>query len=337
MNQNNTQFSTGSGWRLPNRLETFISISIIAILLAILAILFLRQADTDISRFGITAANLQSPQKPAPETENSPAIPISAGFDKLSQPEVYDADNLYEKINGKAPLYTEAGFLKLYCQRLVNKGDTNLWMEVFLYDMGNMRNAFSVYSMQKRAEADALLAFGQMGYKTTNGAYFVHGKFYAEIVGSSESQQLVDAMVETSAGIQNTIAAADLKITELDLFPSENLVPGSAQLYLKNAFGFEGLTDIFTARYKIDAQEVTVFFSRQADPQNAEAMAESYHKFLVENGATVKQANNEILKGKVFDFYGVTEIVFAKGLFVVGVHEAENQDAAEKAVTDICG
>ena len=37
------------------------------------------------------------------------------------------------------------------------------------------------------------------------------------------------------------------------------------------------------------------------------------------------------LKDKIFDFYGVTEMVFAKGPFVIGVHEAENQAAAEKA------
>ncbi len=315
MNQHNPQFNVGSTGRTKNRLESIISVFIIAILLAIAATLFVRQANTDISKM-----------------ENSPSIQIPTGFDKLSEAEVYTTEDLYEKINGKAPLYTEAGFLKLYCQRFVNKSDKNLWMEVFLYDMGNVRNAFSVYSMQKRAEADALPAFDQMGYKTSNGAYFVHGKFYVEIVGSSESQQLAEAMVETSADIQkNAIAVTDLNIAELDLFPSQNLVPNSMKLYLKNAFGFEGLSDIFAAQYKTDSQAITVFFSKRPDTKDAEAMAESYRKFLVENGATVKHTTDELLKDKVFDFYGAIEIVSTTGQLVVGVHEAENQDAAEKA------
>ena len=72
------------------------------------------------------------------------------------------------------------------------------------------------------------------GYATGNGADFVHGNFYVEIVGSAESELLAKAMAETAAGFQkNPIAASDLKIAELDLFPPENLVTGSIKLYLK--------------------------------------------------------------------------------------------------------
>jgi hypothetical protein len=333
MNQHNSQLNVGSTGRTKNRLESAISISIIAFLLAISATLFVRQANTDVKRFGITAPNLQLTQKPVPEPDNSPVIQPPAGFNKLSEAEAYNAENLYEKIDGKAPLYTEAGFLKLYCQRFVNKTDANLWMEVFLYDMGNVRNAFSVYSMQRRADAKILPTFAQTyGYGTSNGLYFVCGHYYTEVVGSAESDILLMAMLETASNIQkNPMAAGDSKIDELDLFQSENLVPDSMQLYLKNAFGFEGLSDVFTAQYKIGDQPVTVFFSKRPNAEDAEAMAVSYRKFLMENGATVKQTTSEFLKNKVFDFYGVTEMVFTTGQFVVGVHEAENQDAAEKA------
>ncbi len=333
MNQNNPHLDVGSAGRIKSRLESVISISIIVILLIISAILLARQANTDISRFGITAPGLQLTQKPAPEAETTPIIQAPTEFDKLSEAEVYNAENLYEKIDGKAPLYTEAGFLKLYCQRFVNKTDANLWMEVFLYDMGNVRNAFSVYSMQRRPDAQILPTFAQTyGYGTSNGLYFVYGRYYTELIGSAESDQLVIAMLETAANIQkNPIIASDLKVEELDLFQSENLVPESTKLYLKNAFGFEGLSDVFTAEYKIDSQPITVFFSKRPNAQDAASMAEQYSKFIVENGATVKQTTSGFLKNKVFDFYGATEIVFITGKFVVGAHEAENQDAAEKA------
>lgn len=333
MNQNNPQFSISPGRRTQNRLETVISISIVAVLLIIAAILLVRQSDTDISRFGIVAENVQLAQKPPSIAKDSPAIPAPTEFDKLSAEEIYTAENLYEKIDGKAPLYTEAGFLKLYCQRFVDKSDPNLWMEVFLYDMGNIRNAFSVFSMQRRPDAKILPTFTQTyGYGTSNGLYFTHGRYYTEVVGSAESDLLVMAMLETAANIQkNPMAANDLKIEELDLFRSENLVPDSMKLYSKNAFGFEGLSDIFTAQYKIDNRAITVFFSKRANAQDAASIAEQYGKFLVENGATIKQTTSEFLKNKVFDFYGATEMVFTTGQFVVGVHEAENQEAAEKA------
>ena len=61
-----------------------------------------------------------------------------------------------------------------------------------------------------------------------------------------------------------------------------------------------GLADIFTAQYKIDGQTITAFFGKRPDAKDAEAMAESYHKFLTENGAKIKQTANESSKRQNF-------------------------------------
>lgn len=312
--------------------ESVISICIIAILIIIAGVIFVKQSDVDISRFGITDGK----QQPAPETLSKEKFILSeivpAGFETLSAEEVYTAENLYEKINGKALFYTESGFVKLPCQRFGSKNDANLWMEVFIYDMGSIRNAFSVYSLQRRADANILPIFSQTyGYGTSNGLYFVHGRFYVEVTGSAESDALVMAMLEAAQKIQKSAAVTgEAAIAEVDLFPSENIVPASIKLYLANAFGFEGWTDVFTAQYKDGDQIITVFLSRKPDAKCAEVMAENYRKFLVKNGAKIKQANNEGLKNKVLDLYGMTEIIFTTGTFVCGIHEAENQELAEK-------
>ncbi|MHC4075407.1 MAG: DUF6599 family protein, partial [Planctomycetota bacterium] len=70
---------------------------------------------------------------------------LPQGYEKLSDVEIYDSDNLYEKINGKATLYTESGFRKLFTQRFANSLDKSLAAELYLYDMGEAKNAFSVY------------------------------------------------------------------------------------------------------------------------------------------------------------------------------------------------
>ncbi|MEE9371080.1 MAG: hypothetical protein V3W45_06380, partial [Sedimentisphaerales bacterium] len=70
--------------------------------------------------------------------------------------------------------------------------------------------------------------------------------------------------------------------------------------------------------------------SKQANSNDAKKMAESYRSFLIENGAVKKKTSQKSIEGKVMDFYGTTEIVFTVGQFVTGVHEADNQQAAEK-------
>ncbi len=252
-----------------------------------------------------------------------------AGFQAMSEAEVYNSETLYEKINGKAPLYLESGFKELATRRLASINNPDLWTEVYVYDMGNIRNSFSVYSVQKRAESQKFTAM-QFAYKTSNALYFVHGEYYIEIIGSSESEELFAATEETAQKIQANLAVSDTEIAELKMFPQENLIPDSFKLYAVSAFGFEGLTDTFTAKYKFGGESVTAFLSKRDNAKKAEQIAERYRDFLIENGAAVKETNNKTLKGKVMDLFGTTEIVFTVGPFSAGVHEAENQQTAEK-------
>jgi hypothetical protein len=207
-------------------------------------------------------------------------------------------------------------------------------MELYVYDMGALRNAFSVYSVQKRADSQAFPTI-PFAYKTSNALYFVHGRYYIEIVGSAESDELSKAIAEVARKVgTNLTVDSDTGIAELSFFPQENLIPDSFKLYLVNAFGSEKLNDIFSARYKVGEEIITAFISKRADSKEAEATAENYRNFLIENGATIKSTTNQNLTGKVMDSYGTTEIVFTVGPFVAGIHEAENQQAAEK-ITEI--
>jgi hypothetical protein len=90
------------------------------------------------------------------------------------------------------------------------------------------------------------------------------------------------------------------------------------------------LTDTFTAQYKFGDETITAFLSRRPNPKEAQTVAESYYNFLIDNGGVAKPTAEKALETKVIDFYDTTEIVFAIGPFVAGIHEAESQQAAKK-------
>lgn len=318
------------------RLESAISVLLLALLLLIGLGVFIRQFDVDMVRFGIdttTAGPLSEQTEPNTQEPALDAL-MPDGFKEFSETETYDAGNLYEKINGKAPLYTESGFVKLFTRRFISKNDESLWMELYVFDMTAVRNAFSVYSVQKRPDARTLaFAKPQPCYKTSNGLYFIHGKFYVELIGSTESTALDKAMAEIAVKFASQTTVDDAKIVGLALFPEENRIQGSLKLYLANAFGFGAFTDIFTCRYKLGDESITTFISKRTDPQDARTTAESYYNFLIENDAVDKPTANKTLKdigAKVLDFYDTTEIIFVIGPFLAGIHEAENQNAAEE-------
>jgi len=319
------------------RLESAISILLLLVLVIIGLGVFAKQFDVDMGRFGINATDTGLPsQQIQPERQDQSVLEtlMPEGFKTLSEAESYNSDNLYEKINGKAPLYIDSGFVKLFTRRFISTEDESLWMEIFVYDMAAVRNAFAVYSQQKRADVVMCgILDPQYAYKTGNALYFIRDQYYIELIGSAETEKLFNSMLEIAKDMKGRLAVDKVtEISELSLFPPDNIVAGSSKLYLKNAFGFEGFTEIFTCRFKISDEPITAFLSECSDPRDAQTTAESYYNFLIDNDAQAKTTANQILKevgAKVLDFYGTTEIIFSAGKYVGGIHEAEDRKAAE--------
>ncbi len=246
------------------------------------------------------------------------------GLDPLSAPEHFDPHTLSDKINGKAELYFSAGFKSLDAQRFVLASDPALWFEIFIYDMGTARNAFSVFSMQRRGNVTAggptLFA-----YTTPNGQYLAHGRYYLEVVGAQPSQPLMAAAGDMAAAFVETIGADAAEVTEMALFPEQDRVDGSRSLVASDAFGITGFNQVFTAFYQINNTQVTAYVARQESEAEAEVLAETIRDFYLEFGGTLLEGPKGIA---VIDILDTIEVVLFQGRYLIGVHEAPDRESA---------
>ena len=308
--------------------ESAISIFLVAVLGVIAVGLLIKQADTDIARFGMAG------EKPVASPQNSTALAglSVAGLEPVGPPAVYNQDNLYEKIDGKAPFYTDCGFRRLVTRRFAVVGTDDLSVELYLYDMGHLRNAFSVYSRQRRPQAKKLSDV-QFGYESGNAMYFVHGRYYIELIGSAESDRLRAAMTSLARAARSVLPESPARMPELEMFPAEGFIPESIKLYVSETFGCADLRNTFAAGYQVDGRRLTAFLSLCATRQDAHRMLGKYRDFLVSMGYSSAKPADERLGAagaKVFQNYGVNEIIFTVGRLVAGVHEAEDELAGEK-------
>ncbi len=253
------------------------------------------------------------------------------GFDFMGAVEFYDADNLYEKIDGKAEMYLPAGFVFLTSRRIVSASDSASWFEVYVYDMNSAGGAFSVYSAQKRPES-VELSYGDFACRTDDAVFFVSGQYYVEMIASQANDELLEAMSQLARLIvRQTAAKGNTEIPELVLFGRASLNSESVKLISENAFGSGELKNIFLSRSRINGQQVKFFLARKDSDELAAKQALDYYRFLIENGAVAKQAESEIENFKVVDFYGDTEIVFSVGLYFAGVHQGDDFALSVKA------
>jgi len=307
--------------------ETAVSIFLLMLVILTAVSVFFKQFYYDRSRLSaaIDISEAAGMQKNAIDFN----LLFPDDFSAMTEPEEFTAETLYVKINGKADLYLQSDFSKLSSVRFQDSQDQSLWGELFLYDMTSARNAFAVFSRQRRAGAENLDVTG-FSYKADNVIVFAAGKYYVEIIAASESEKLYDAINIIAERLVKTLPAAVTSIDEFNIFPEQNLVADSFKLNQKDAFGCAGFDKVFTAKYKFGSETITAFVCK-SDPAKAKELAEKYSRFLIDNGASLKDTAVTELKGSVLDFYDLTEIIFSQGPYVAGVHEADDQSLAEQA------
>ncbi len=313
-----------------SRRQTFLSMVILAILMVIGVGIFITQ-----SRFnpGVLQkdAFLPEPNKDKPSSQLSPNasfVPLPEGIQPLTSTEIFDARNLSDKINGKAELYLSAGFTRLVTQRFKDEREGDLWMEAFVYDMGNSQNAFSVFSAQRRQDAESL-GLAQHAYRTPNALFLTHGRYYVEIIASKVSGQMLEPvkmMAETF--IRNSPAEA-VTVNETELFPKQELVKNSIVLISSNAFGFDGFDKIYTAEYEFDDNRLTAYLSHRRTPVEAKKMASAYTQFLLAYGGQNIEAQLPIKDARLIKILDTFEIVFSYGSYVAGTREAATINQAK--------
>ena len=252
---------------------------------------------------------------------------LPAGLEPMSAPERFDAATLSDKIDGRAELYLAAGCAGLRAQRVRLADDRETWFEVFMYDMKGARNAFSVFSAQRR-EGMTSLAFVRYGYRTANSICLVQGGNYIEIVASRPGAGVMKHVEALARLLAPTAAAGgEADLGEAGLFPPEGMVPASVQLITANAFSFGRLDNIFAARYRDGGTPLTLYLSKRASAREAANLSAAYRRFLVELDG--KEASAPAGTWLV-DLDGSFEGGFTAGRLLGGVHQAGSEAVARR-------
>ena len=313
----------------PHKSQTGISLFVLAVLGVVLTGILYTQSDFNPAvvqwqQLGAGEADLR-PSGASPRQTTLFEVP--GPLAGLTPPEVFDRQTLSDKIDGKAELYLSSGFERLEAQRFSLKGSTQPWLELFSYNMGRFENAYSVFSVQRRAGASSI-DLVEYGYQTENALFLVHGPYYLEIIASEPTEQMIESMGLLAGAFIDQVEVARASMNEHQLFPAEGLVADSIARIPANAFGYERLDKIFTAQYQLEGTDIGAYFSRRESGAEAAELARAYREFLIRFGGKNLGVDMPIENAAVIYILDSHEIVFSTGLYLAGVREAENLQPA---------
>jgi hypothetical protein len=313
-----------------SRQEAIIGFCVLLILAGIALGVFMHQFQFNpavISHQDLLAKEGNADGLPGVSYEEKP-ISLPEGMKPMTPPEIFNPDTLYQKINGKAELYLSAGFKQLKSQRIQPKQKPDLWMEAYIYKMETSSNAFSVYSMQRRDDGTPT-GITKYSYQTDNAIFLTHGSYYLEVIASQASPEMRKLLIDFSTHfIKKTISKTET-LSEFSLFPESCSDQNNISVIPSSAFGFDKLDNVYTSPCQLNGREVMVFLSNRGTPEKAQQLASDYGTFLTTFGGTEISTFQKKGNARLIEIFGSYELFFTSGIYLYGIHEAENQEIAE--------
>lgn len=254
-----------------------------------------------------------SGSEPEAAAESGSDFPVVEGWSQAGEVLTYDADTLWEYINGAAELFVEFGVQTCRAADMV-AGDVTVTVE--LYDMGTPLNAFGVYEREKPGDDISVPGAVAGLVSAPYQALLLKGGTYVK-VNTFEGELTEEAGLQLLEALAAALPGGTTPPSELALLPSEGKVEGS-EGYKPQAFlGQADLTDCLYAEYSLAGEESWQGFVVLPDAATSvwDGLSETWES-LDHNGQTVF-----FTEVPYSGFVGIMR----RGDTVFGVAEAQDQ------------
>lgn len=181
----------------------------------------------------------------------TPDFPTVEGWSQVGEVLTYDADNLWEYINGAAELFVEFGVQTCRAADLV-AGDVTVTVD--LYDMGTPLNAFGVYEREKPGDDIPVPGAAAGVVSAPYQALLLKGSTYVK-VNTFEGELDEETGLRLLEALAAVLPGETAPPSELDLLPVEGRV-AETEGYKPLAFlGRAELTGCLYAEYSRGGEE----------------------------------------------------------------------------------
>jgi hypothetical protein len=270
---------------------------------------------------------------------------LPKGWTLIHGPQTYNKKTLFEHINGQAELFLQYGFRKSVFAIYQNREKSESQIEVDIYDMGNLVQAFGVFSRFRNEDRPG--GFGLESYLDDHTALFYKSKYFVLLYATESNPEFLK---QFSKLISSKISDPYPSLKVLGYFPKNGLKSGSIQYFPEGLLGHQFLKKGFHGTYveKVEVKiedknkaetadrEFKLFLAVFKDPQEATSALKVYKEDLSKKGKisseNLLQFGTNVLGGE--DPYQGKIIVLQKGFYLLGVVGFEKEEEARNLLKE---
>jgi hypothetical protein len=268
-------------------------------------------------------------------------------------PQIYTRKTLFGHINGQAELFFKYGFQKSVFAIYQNRKNQKDQIELDIYDMGNVLQAFGIFSRFRNEDRPA--GIGLDSYLDDHSALFYQGKYFVMLYAAETNP---DFLRQFSKLVSLRISDPSPPPKEIDYFPKNGLKPGSVQYFSEGLLGHQflkrGFQGIYIEKEKVKAEdkdkkdtedetkartenkEFKLFLAIYKDSQEAMGALKVYRDDLSKKGkvssGSIVEFETRALRGE--DPYQGKVIVLQKGVYLLGMVGFEKEQEGENLLAE---
>ncbi len=252
-----------------------------------------------------------------------------AGIKPMGKTEFYNAETLYEKIDGRSPAYVSFNCQQLRYRSFTIDGTAGGYVDVYEYGFDTPINAFGLFA-QERDPKGQPLDITSDGYASEMGFFFRQGKIYVQIICSDQNAKTLATARSIAENRAKILPADDTGLAARRKLPAEGMLADSVTFVPENALGQSFLNNVFQATYDFGGQKLT-FFLMTSTPDAAAAAWKSFLAFSGKYGGTASEqptvAGAKIFQAQNFEKW---KVVYQREGEIGGVIDATNTGPARQ-------
>jgi len=252
-------------------------------------------------------------------------------YDKIMY---FTAENLYEQINGRAEYYIAYDVKGMTFASFEKDTDSDLSINLSIYDMGTPINAFGVFSGERPLESQRL-ELSRESYRSGANYYIWHGQYYIQIIALDTLQELKDVGSELAERLTNLLHDSGEPVWGLTALPKANRVPQSIQYFVVDAMGLDFMRNTYTAKYYKGETVLSIFLSNKNSSESAQTTLNKFTAHAQQYGKAINFISKENIQLVACDMGDGYDVIFQKDSLIAGVTGVENESLAIQATIDL--
>lgn len=245
-------------------------------------------------------------------------LPEVAGWELSDEIEVFNPDNLFDRINGAAPLFLENNFVEMTSMEYMKGAD---YITIQAYRHATPEDAFGMYASERSTEL-AYFPIGGEAQGDAKNLFFFAGNIYVKMWTNS-----ADDVIQTLQGIGKTLAgnvdpdAAYPAIVKF--FPQKNKIAYSEAYITSSYIGHEFLKSVYVAKYNWGNQPLQLFVIDAKTTEDAKGILDSYFTFTKQSQTF---SEGELL---IKDRYNGDIPVIWNGGYIIGLYSENGESVGD--------